>query len=294
MLKTLINQRKNTAIFTAVALSPISLLTAGAHQPVMDMAPRWADGYGVQIRHESYGSDKLMNGDSEIANPLGLKKHVKKTWLEGVYTFDRSKRVTFKLPYVQQTRVTNINGVATHQKNQGIGDLILGVPLKKYFNKGAQTGNWGFTPSLRLPTGSTDGDFPISDGSVDLGLSVSYSSENPDFYDLYDLFYWINTEGEKNMNEGNELGFDANWGIHPYHNNDTNSGMFLMWDVSARHKAESTTAFGGSRIHTGPVMVLYRDNIMFRTEYKMPVYENMNSNSVSRGNEFTIGIGVTF
>lgn len=39
----------------------------------MDMAPRWEEGYGFQVRYENFGSDDLMDGDSEISNPLGLK-----------------------------------------------------------------------------------------------------------------------------------------------------------------------------------------------------------------------------
>lgn len=272
---------------------------AYAHQPVMDMAPRWEDGYGFQIRHETYGSGKLLDGSTKTANPLGLKRYVHKTWLEGVYTFDRAKRVTFKLPYIEQSRTKNIGGVGVKQKNSGLGDLIVGVPLKYYINQGDTTQNFGFTPSLRLPTGSTSGNFPISDGSVDLGLSFSHSLETPKYYTLVDLFYWINNEGKRDMREGNTLGMDLNLGYHPYHNNNTNSGVFVMWDVTARHNEKPdagtlTTASGGKRVHTGPALVLYKDNIMFRTEYKVPVYEKTDGISNSRGNEFNVGIGITF
>ncbi len=270
-----------------------------AHQPVMDMAPRWNDGYGFQVRHEYYGSDKLMNGDSEIANPLGLERFVHKTWLEGVYTFDRSKRVTFKLPYVDQKRTKNVGGVGVKQSNKGVGDLIVGVPLKYYQNKGAFTHNFGFTPSLRLPTGSSSGAFPISDGSTDLGLSFSYSGEDPKYYTLIDAFTWINTEGDRGMHEGNTYGLDINLGYHPYHNKSNNSGAFVMWDVTARHNEDSsaetlTTASGGKRVQTGPLVVLYKDNIMFRAEYKYPIYEKTSSVSNSRGQEFNVGIGIPF
>lgn len=272
---------------------------ANAYQPVMGMAPRWEGGYGFQIRHESYGSDTLMDGDSEIANPLGLKRYVHKTWLEGVYNFDRAKRVTFKLPNVNQSSTKNIGGVGVKQDNQGLGDLIVGLPLKYYTNQGSITQNFGFTPSLRLPTGSSSGDFPISDGSTDLGLSVSHSYESVKWYTLVYLFTWINTEGERGMREGNEYGLDLNFGYHPYHNNDTNTGIFVMWDVTARYNndpniATLTTATGGSRIQTGPIVVLYKDNIMFRSEYKYPLYETTSNISNSRGHEFNIGIGITF
>ena len=108
---------------------------------------------------------------------------------------------------------------------------------------------------------------------------------------------WINNEGKRGIHEGNELGFDANVGIHPYHNNLTNSGIFLMADVSARYEdsGQSTSGVtGGTRLSIGPVLVLYRNNIMFRAEYKTPVYEKVFDTQVSRGSEVNIGIGFTF
>ena len=285
--------------FALMAIILVGASAAQAHQPVMDMAPRWEDGYGFQIRHESYGSDTLLDGDNEIANPLNLERFVRKTWLEGVYTFDRAARVTFKLPYIDQERTKNIGGIGVQQSNEGLGDLIVGVPLKHYRNRGGFTENFSFTPSLRLPTGSSSGDFPISDGSTDLGLSLSYSSENPKYYSLIDVFTWINTEGERGMRAGNSYGLDLNLGYHPYHNDETNSGAFIMWDVTARYNddpnaANLTTASGGQRVQTGPLVVLYKDNIMFRGEYKHPLYEKTSGITNSRGPEFNIGIGITF
>ena len=282
-------------------------LNSYAHQPVMDMAPRWEDGFGVQTRYESYGSNNLKNGNSDIVNPLGLKRYVRKSWLEGVYTFKPEYRITFKLPYIEQSRVKNINGVGVAQKNSGFGDLILSLPLKRYINKGAYTSNFGFTPVIRLPTGNSSGNFPISDGSWDAGLSVSYAYEGFPFntknhfkiYQLYDLSYWYNTTGHNGMREGHEVGLDINIGIQPLHNEETNSGMFLLWDITARYNGKPsaenlTTANYGRRLHTGPIVIFYKENIMFRAEYKFPAYENVKGMTNSRGNEINIGIGITF
>ena len=274
-----------------------SLVTA--HQPVMDMAPRWNDGYGFQIRHEAFGSDTLLDGEKEISNPLGLKRYVNRTWFEGVYTFNRKIRATFKLPYIDQRRTTNINGTAVRQIRSGLGDMIIGLPLKYYRNKNAFTENFSFTPSLRLPTGSTSGSFTTGDGSVDYGFSFSYSSESPKYYTLVDLYYWLNTKGDNGMHEGDALGLDINLGYHPYHNNENNSGVFIMLDISARYSddpsaATLTTASGDQLVQMGPVFVLYKDNIMLRTEYKHLVYEKTSGINNSRGSELMVGLGITF
>ena len=282
-----------------IAVLALVAMNSFAHQPVMDMAPRWQGGYGIQVRHESYGSDTLLDGDNEINNPLGIERFVDKTWVEGVYTFERSKRITFKLPYVEQQRTKLIAGNPVQQKNSGAGDLIIAVPLKKYFNQGPLTGNWGVTPQLKVPTGSHDGDYPLSDGSWDVGLSVSYSTESYKFYQMYDLFYWRNTEGKRGMREGDEIGIDMNWGTHIYHNKQDNSGLLLMWDITARHhdkpnRQTLTSASGGTRLHTGPVMVWHYENIMARVEYKFSAYEKFDGIGNARGDIFQIGIGVAF
>lgn len=270
-----------------------------AHQPVMDMAPRWADGFGIQVRQERFGSDELRRDSGSAVNTLGLERFVDTTWLEGVYTFDPSLRVTVKIPYVDQQRVTAINGLGVAQQRGGLGDIVVGVPIKRYKNKGAKTQNWGITPSIRLPTGSSSGDFPISDGSWDAGLSVSYSSETPGFYQLYDLYYWKQGSGTRGMQSGDSWGLDINVGLHPWHDNDTNAGIFTMWDVTAVHNsapnaANLTLASGGDRVSTGPVLVYYHQSFMARAEFKLLAYERVDGLSLSRGNEFSIALGYVF
>ena len=71
-----------------------------AHQPVMDMAPRWKGGYGFQLRYEANNKKKLMSGEDSVANPLGLKSEISTLWFEGVYTFTRERRVSYKVPFV--------------------------------------------------------------------------------------------------------------------------------------------------------------------------------------------------
>ena len=187
-----------------------------AHQPVMDMAPRWSGGYGFQIRNEIISTSKTIN------------------WFEGVYTWSREKRFTFKIPV---------------ESGNTLMQPILALPLKKYQNHPGYTENWGITPQVKLPLG----------GEGSAGLSLSYSSEDPIFYQMYDFFGWKGFDGKTS------IGFDGNLGWHPYHKNETNSGFFLMGDVSWRKSGNTST------IHSGPVLVGYRKNIMARVELKMPI-----------------------
>jgi hypothetical protein len=103
---------------------------------------------------------------------------------------------------------------------------------KKYNNQGAKTSNWGITPSLQLPTGDR--------GSWDAGLSISYSSDPPTFYQLYDLYSW-----------GDRTGLDINVGFaFP----GKGSGIFTLWDVSA------LTSDDGDSVQTGPVFVYFKSS----------------------------------
>ncbi len=144
-----------------------------AHQPVMDMAPRWNGGYGFQLRNQSDD-----NRDT--------------TWLEGVYTFRPALRMTLKVPYIDSKQ-----NRGRHRYDSGFGNPIFAVPLKHYTNDGAFTSNWSLTPSVRIPVGNSDSE----DNDWDLGLSASYSSESSRIYQLYDVYAL-----------DDKLGVDINWG----------------------------------------------------------------------------------
>lgn len=275
----------------------LAFSNVAAHQPVMDMAPRWQGGWGFQLRYEHWDSSELLQDSHELPNPFDLSRSVDQTWLEGVYTFRREVRATFKLPFIDQSRTVLRDGTPALESGSGIGDLVIGVPLKRYKNEDQSTGNLAVTPSIRLPTGSTRDAFPVGDGSTDLGLSISASFERAHIYQYYDLFYWQNGAGDKGIHEGNELGLDINIGWHPYHDNLTNTGVFLMLDLSARHEnrgVDNVGITGGDRLSIGPVFVWYRGGMMLRAEWKYPVYESVKGVQVSRGNEYSLGAGFVF
>ncbi|WP_237157897.1 transporter [Shewanella psychrophila] len=267
------------------------------HQPVMDMAPRWQGGWGFQLRRQSISSDTLLDDTTQITNESGLSRRVDTLWLEGIYTFKREIRLSFKLPYIVQSRTVMKDTEPVNETGSGIGDLIIGLPLKRYWNETDSTGNIAITPSIRLPTGGTGASFPVGDGSTDLGLSLSVSFEGAKLYQYYDLFYWVNNKGDMGINKGDEFGLDINIGWHLYHDNLSNTGIFLMLDISAALEQEgrdSAGITGGKRLYSGPVFVWYRAGVMFRAEYKFPLYEDVEGIQISHGDEFTLGIGFVF
>ena len=91
--------RNYTGLFGLVAFVATPLL---ADQPIMNMMPRWDGGYGFQVRAEHLHRSDLQQGSDVIAR--GFTEDVTQFHLEGVYTWDRSIRLTAKLPYVADAR----------------------------------------------------------------------------------------------------------------------------------------------------------------------------------------------
>jgi len=161
-----------------------------AEQPIMGMVPRWDGGYGMQAIWSYWESDSLLVDGEEVDNPLGLFQKESKTSIEGVYTWDRSIRMTFKAPYLDRTRLVEVDGVAERQSVSGWGDVKLALPLKHYFNREGFSGNHSLTPQIKLPTGNEGASIPLGDGEFDFGLGYSYEKETPYLLYNYGLTFW--------------------------------------------------------------------------------------------------------
>lgn len=241
---------KELMIYKTFTLAALTLsIDVSAHQPVMDMAPRWNNGYGFQTRIE--------HSDAKTV-----------TWLEGVYTFKPSVRMTLKLPYIDSRTGDQAKRGTDNYSASGMGNAILAVPLKRYKNAGAFTSNWSVTPSLRMPTGNSE----MEDNDWDAGLSVSYSSESRKIYSLYDVY----TLDDK-------VGIDINWGL--VHADGKGSSWFTLWDISAQDSD------AGERVLTGPVLVYFKRNVIVRAEYKFAALDN---DDYWTGDLMSIGLGFVY
>jgi len=271
------------------------------HQPVMDMAPRWKGGYGFQTRVERNIFSRLEKDGASVANPDGLRSESLSIWFEGVYTFYRGFRVTYKAPWVNKKERKFVNGRLQDLSESGLGDVILALQNKYYFNRETYTGNFSLTPSVSLPTGSTSGELALGRGTADYGLSLSLSVEAYYVYTLIDLFSRWNTRGDNGVRKGNTIGFDFDLGIHPYHSNQKNMGIFLMSGFNLRQLKKDLPRSGRSDLNSGgrtleivPTIVFYRDNWMWRTQYHIPIQQRLNGTQLTETNSFQTGIGVAF
>ena len=163
-------------------------LGLAADEPIMNMMPRWKGGWGIQTTLEHRYESDLLLGDQVIHD--GFREDVNILHLEGVYTWERAIRLTAKLPYVlyAQRELPDGSGNKITQRDQGLGDLTLALPLKKYFNLDGRSGSWTFKPTLRVPLSGED-EYEVYYGEWGSGLGLSYE------FETYRMFFFLGTSG---------------------------------------------------------------------------------------------------
>ena len=145
-----------------VAFTVCLIPTIGyAEQPVFGMMPRWANGWGIQTQYE-------------FEDTTDERSHV--LHLEGVYTWARWIRVTYKVPLVLEGRAAG-----AESGERGLGTPVVTLPLKKYFNHDGLSGSWSVTPHLFVPVATTS----LAHSDEFGGLSLSYAHET--YYDAVDV-----------------------------------------------------------------------------------------------------------
>jgi len=254
---------------------------AVADQPIMNEVPRWAGGYGAQVFIEQRWSDNLLSGSRTLDNPSNLYERKQLTHLEAVYTFKPWIRVTGKMPYIRQwQRVADPEGGTYTKRNDGIGDLTLALPIRKYTNGWGYSGHFGIVPQIRLPLGNDSGDYPISDGTTDYGFSMTFERETPVYIISIDTTYWW--EQGRSTDETWSIDFGLGW-------NFSDHGSF-RWETELERKR------GGDKwLATGPALLWnFNDIVLARIEYKNAIYERVSGIGFTRGNILRVGIGVVY
>mgnify|MGYP003957956673 FL=1 len=140
-----------------------------ADQPIFNEMPRWDNVWGFQLIEEYRHDSDLMSGDVVVAD--GFSEDVHLLHIEGVYTWDKSVRITAKLPVVLDARRELLSelGGKRIQRDEGIGDATIAIPLKRYFNLNGRSGSWTLTPQIRIPLSDKD-EYEIYDGEWGQGV----------------------------------------------------------------------------------------------------------------------------
>jgi hypothetical protein len=262
-----------------LALGFIALSPLDADQPIMNMMPRWDGGYGFQVRAEHVRRSDLKQGSGVVGR--GFTEDLNQLHLEGVYTWDRSIRLTAKLPYVADARreVLSTSGQKVVQHDDGIGDLSLALPLKKYFNLDARSGSWTLAPQLRIPLGKEDDEFEVWDGVWGGGLSFGYETETYHWFIATSAGFWVFEQSEPaEWSYSLDLGWNAR------------DDMQILWESDLSWDDENKFF-----LSAGPALYWrWNDKTHIRIEWKHDFVSRVTSDRPDHGNGDRFGAGVGF
>ena len=264
-----------------LAVTAVPVTSVWADQPIMNMMPRWDGGYGFQVLAEHTHRSDLKQGDDVVAR--GFSEDVTQLHLQGVYTWDRSIRLTAKLPYVVDARreVLGSKGEKVVQRDEGIGDLTLALPLKKYFNLSARSGSWTLAPQIRIPLGKEDDEYEVWNGVWGGGLSFGYETETYDWFIATSAGFWIFEQPEPaEWSYSLDIGWNARENLQLLIETD------LKWDEDGEFFASSGPA----------IYYRFSDQVHCRLEWKHEFISDVSDHTADHGNgdRFSVGVGFVF
>lgn len=265
-------------------LCALLLQTVGTQgdQPVFNEMPRWKGGWGLQAVHEFRTEDHYLLKDRTISRNLTESAHI--LHLEGVYTWDKSIRMTAKIPYViDAERELPASSGSITQRDRGLGDITLALPLKKYFNLSRRSGSWTLAPQVLLPT-SGDDSYEIYDNDWGAGLSTGYETETPEFIFGVSAGVWTFFGNDPfEASASLDLGRNFIFGNRSGH---------LKWENDLVYENDGSTSL---TYHSGPAFYLrVTDTWHLRVSYKYDVYDRQGTPDHGRGDRFTSGIAAVF
>jgi hypothetical protein len=247
----------------------------------MNMMPRWDHGWGLQFVEEYRHEDDLLLGSKKAYS--GFTEDVHLLHLQGVYTWDRSIRLTAKLPYVVDARREMPNGFGGKlvERDNGIGDATLALPLKKYFNLDGRSGSWTFKPMLRVPLAGDD-DYEIYDSEWGGGLGLGYEFEMSDFAFSSSAAAW-GFGGD----DPSEVHISVDFGYN-FLASGTNGSLF--WESDFHYEDD-----GSKTLLAGPAFYWnFNDTSHTRLEWKHDFYDRQGVLDHGNGDVFMLSIGFVY
>jgi hypothetical protein len=254
---------------------------AFAGQPVFEEMPRWDDGWGFQIVPEYRLKSGLVMGSSTV--DATVEEHAGLLHVEGVYTWDRSIRLTAKIPVVLYASrdVKDTAGTMLRETDAGLGDATLSLPLKRYYNLDGQSGSWTLSPQVRVPLGAKDA-YDIYPRAWGLGLSGGVETETYVFIGGIGLGGWYFFDQKPASFHASA---SAGLNIHAF-------GSSGHVKVKAFLELEDD---GSIRVRLGPIMYWrFTDLVHGQLTWKIDAYNWRATPKMGNENSVTAGVGFVY
>jgi hypothetical protein len=259
----------------------LAVPSSRGEQPIFNEMPRWDGGWGFQFIQEYRHERDLLSGNT-VVGP-GFSEDIHLLHLEGVYTWDKSIRLTFKLPYVLDARreLLGIGGSKFVQHDEGFGDATVALPLKRYFNLDGRSGSWTLAPQLGIPFARDDA-YAVYDHQWGNGLSLGYETETYRFKFGVGATGWVFYGDDEAELTGNiEVGYNLR---------GLGSNGHIKW--SNRFHYEDDGAF---TISTGPVLYWrFTDTIHGQIDWLHDLSDRQGLLDHGNGNAVRVGVGFVF
>ena len=262
-----------------IAISAGSLLHAD--QPIFGEMPRWDNGWGIQLENEYRTESDLLLGTDRLGP--GFSEEVNLLHVSGVYTWDKSIRLTFKLPYVLDARreLLGKGGAKIVQYDRGIGDLTLALPLKRYFNLDGRSGSWTIAPQFRVPLAKDD-EYSVYDHVWGQGLSLGYETETYKFIFKVSAEAWVYYHEEPFESQ---FSIDIGYNLRAF-----KSSGHVKWETDLYYEGDNSVT-----LSAGPALYWrFTDTIHGRVEWKYDFYDRQGVVDHGNGNAIRAGLAVVF
>jgi hypothetical protein len=259
----------------------LSVFSLSADDPIMNMMPRWDKGWGLQLIDEYRHEDDLLLGKRTAYS--GFTEDVHLLHFQGVYTWDRSVRLTYKLPYVLDARREMPDGLGGKhvEHDNGIGDATLALPLKKYFNLDGRSGSWTFKPMLLVPLAGDD-NYEIYNNEWGGGIGLGYEFEMHGLAFVSSASFWA-YENEKPSEA--HLSLDLGYNFRARGTNGT-----LFWETDYHHEND-----GSETLLAGPALYWnFNDTLHMRLEWKHDFHDRQGTLDHGNGDRYLLSLGVVF
>ena len=259
----------------------ITGISLQADDPIMNMMPRWDDGWGFQFIEEYRHESDLLLGDRKAYPNFVEDVHL--LHFETVYTWDKSIRVTAKLPWVLDARREMPDGLGGKkvEHDNGIGDATLSLPLKKYFNLDGRSGDWHFKPMVRVPLSGQD-DYEIYDNEWGNGIGLGYEFETAQWY------FGVSTSGW--IYHGSEP-FESHSSLDLGYNFETRgSNGSIFWESDFHWEDD-----GSETLSAGPALYWnVNDTVHWKLEWKHDFHDRQGVLDHGNGDVFKFSLGFVF